>query len=87
MSGNGRLYRTTDIYFSAYLMSLDVPLQASEEGRGNGNGGDKRKLTFVFTLSKDEEKKLKAKYFGGQGTIKARRFVDNLRSLKQMCNT
>jgi hypothetical protein len=76
------LYRTSDIYFSAYLMALDVPLKTTEKETG-GDGG--RKVVFVFVIPEGEIGRLKAQYFGGSGTVRARRFVDNLRNLKSMC--
>ena len=77
-----QLYRTSDIYFSAYLMSLDVPLEATETGQ---NSQGERKVTFVFKVQQSMIGRAKAQYFGGTGTVKARRFVDNLRNLKSMC--
>jgi hypothetical protein len=79
------LYRTSDIYFAAYLCSIDIPLQASEK-EDNGHGRDR--VVWVFKVpSKDGVgiKRMKAAYFGGTATVKARRFVDNLKSLKSMC--
>ena len=76
------LYRTSDLYFSSYLCALDIPLAASEEE--NGSGG--RKIVFVFKVPKGDLPRLKASYFGGSGTVKARKFVDSLRSLKSLCH-
>lgn len=73
------LYRTSDIYFSSYLCALDVPLLTTE--------GTKDKIVFVFKMSHADINRMKASYFGGTGTVKARRFVDNLRNLKSMCYT
>jgi hypothetical protein len=77
-----RLYRTSDIYFAAYLSSLDVSLTTTE-AETMPDGG--RKVVFVFKLLEADLQRLKASYFGGNGTVKARRFVDNIRSLKSMC--
>lgn len=77
-----RLYRTSDIYFAAYLSSLDVNLTTTE-AESMPDGG--RKVVFVFKLPEADLQRLKASYFGGNGTVKARRFVDNIRSLKSMC--
>lgn len=76
------LYRTSDIYFSSYLMSLDVPMLETEDKDGEDGG---RKVIFVFRIGAGEVGKMKAQYFGGSGTVRARRFVDNLRNLKSMC--
>jgi hypothetical protein len=77
------LYRTSDLYWSSYLAALDIPLEASEK---EGNG-DSQKVVFVFKLPQEDLGRLKASYFGGSGTVKARKFVDCLRSLKSLCHT
>lgn len=78
------LYRTSDIYFSAYLSSLDFSLVTTERGPA-ADGGEK--VVFLFSIPEVDLPKVKASYFGGTGTVKARKFVDNLRSLKSMCYT
>lgn len=75
-------YRTSDIYFAAFLSSIDLPLQTTETTKTPDGS---KKVIFVFTIPEAELPKLKAAYFGGGGTVKARKFVDNLRSLKSMC--
>jgi hypothetical protein len=77
------LYRTSDLYFGAYLCSLDIPLMTSEKE----HEGDFSKVVFVFKIPQEDLARLKASYFGGSGTIRARKFVDSLRSLKSLCHT
>lgn len=77
-----KLYRSSDIYFSAFLCSLDITLTTTETERTPEGA---KKVVFVFRLPDADLQKLKASYFGGTGTVKARRFVDNIRSLKSMC--
>jgi hypothetical protein len=79
-----KLYRTSDIYFAAFLCSIDFPLKTTEQA-GTPDGG--RKVVFVFALPEADIPRVKALYFGGTGTVKARVFVDHLRSLKSMCFT
>lgn len=75
------LYRTSDIYFAAYLCSIEIELVTTEEEKGkDGN----RKLVFVFKVPASDIDRLKAKFFGGYATVKVRTFVDNLRNLKSM---
>ena len=76
------LYRTSDIYFSAYLCAIDLPLQTTETTKAPDGG---KKVIFVFSLPEAELPKLKASYFGGGGTVKAVKFVNHLRSLKSLC--
>lgn len=82
MSDKETLYRTSDIYFSSYLCALDIPLTTTERDTRN-----RSKVIFVFKLAESNLTRLKAQYFGGQGTVKARQFADSLRSLKSMCHT
>jgi len=84
MSNASKLYRTSDIYFSAFLCSVDFPLKTTEQGSTTDGG---RKIVFVFSIPEGDLSKVKAMYFGGSGTVKARVFVDHLRSLKSMCFT
>jgi len=77
-----KLYRTSDIYFSAFLASIDIPLKTTETSNTPDGG---KKVVFVFAVPDQDLARVKAMYFGGSGTVKARVFVDHLRSLKQMC--
>jgi len=79
-----KIYRTSDIYFAAYLCSLDLRLMTTEKSSA-ADGGEK--VVFLFDIPEGDLPKVKASYFGGAGTVKARKFVDNLRSLKSMCFT
>lgn len=78
------LYRTSDLYFSAFLMGLDMQL-IDMENDTNEKGQPKK--MFVFGVPEKEIKRLKAQYFGGAGTVRARRFVDDLKNLKSMLHT
>jgi hypothetical protein len=78
------LYRTSDIYFASYLCCLDFPLVTTEQGKSVDGGN---KVVFVFNVPDAEMPRVKSSYFGGSGTVKARKFVDNLRSLKSMVYT
>ena len=80
----GKLYRTSDIYFASYLCSVDFPLTTTET-KETPDGG--HKVVFVFSLPEGEINRIKAGFFGGSATVKARIFVDNLRNLKSLCHT
>jgi len=77
-----KLYRTSDLYFSSYLAALDFSLITTEN---NKMADGSNKVVFVFNIPEGELPKIKASYFGGTGTIKVRKFVDSLRSLKSLC--
>jgi hypothetical protein len=79
-----KLYRTSDIYFAAFLCSVDLSLKTTESA-ATADGG--KKVIFVFSIPEADLAKVKALYFGGSGTVRARVFVDHIRSLKQMCYT
>jgi hypothetical protein len=83
IADKSKLYRTSDIYFASFLCSLDMPLKTTEVEKTESG----RKVVFVFQMTDIELQRMKASYFGGAGTVKARRFVDNIRSLKSMCFT
>lgn len=74
------LFRTSDLYFSAYLCALDLPLLTTEQETVNG----RVKLVFLFNVPEENLARLRALYFGGAGQVPARRFVDSMRSLKEM---
>jgi hypothetical protein len=78
-------YKTSDIYFASFLCALDVPLQASEWETLSRDGRPDKKLVWVFKIPEGAIGKLRAAYFSGNGTVKARKFADSLKSLKQMC--
>ena len=78
------LYRTSDIYFAAYLCSLDIEMVTTEEDSG---ADGHRKLVFIFRVPASDIGRIKASFFGGHGTVKVRLYVDNLRSLKSMLYT
>jgi len=77
-------YSTTDIYFAAYLCALDVPLVRTEKDDESKASRWKR-LTFVFTVPHKDIEHLKASFFGGSGTVKAKKFCNCLKDLKSMC--
>lgn len=79
-----KLYRTSDIYFSAFLCSIGFSMKTTENIPAPDGG---RKVVFVFDLTDSDLLRSKTLFFGGSGTVKARQFVDHLRSLKSLCFT
>ena len=79
------VYSSSDLYFAAYLCALDYTLKATEK-KVNPSGG-MAKVHFVFELDAVDLARLKVDYFGGAGEVKAKRYVDSLRSLKSMVHT
>ena len=77
-----KLYRTSDIYFAAFLCSIDFNLMTTEESRA---GDGSRKVIFVFKMAPEHVKRSKTSFFGGSATVNAQKFVNNIRSLKSLC--
>jgi len=84
MSDKKILYRTSDIYFSAFLMAIDINFIDMEDSK---NEKGQAKKMFVFSIPDKEVGRLKRLFFGGAGTVRARRFVDELKTLKSMLHT
>lgn len=75
-----KFYKTSDLYFSTFLLTLDIPLKHTEKEKNERE----TKVVFVFEISDAVLARSKALYFGGSGTVVARKFVDNMRSLKSL---
>ena len=73
-------YRTSDIYFAAYICASGWDLKKTELEDTN-----KKKVIFIFDVPKKELQTLKTDFFGGAGQVKVQKFVQSLRSLKSMC--
>jgi len=83
MSDKMILHRTSDLYWSSYLVAIDITLETTEQ-EINGNS---KKVVFVFRMKESDLIKLKALFFGGTGTVKAKKLVDAIRNLKSLCHT
>lgn len=69
-------YRTSDLYFAAYLKAIGMPFQtATKVGR---------KTFFVFENT-EEIKGQKDLYFNRQGQVSALTYADELKVLKSLC--
>ncbi len=68
-------FKTSDLYFSAYLKTAGVPLLTTER--------NDRKVIFVFERV-DGIKDLKREYFNRSAKVPALTFVDEIRSLKSL---
>jgi len=69
-------YRTSDLYFAAYLKASQVPLVETERQR--------KKIVFVFDDSLNSVKDLKTQFFNRQAKIPALTFVDEIRAMKSL---
>lgn len=70
-------YRTSDLYFAAFLKAKGVPfLGSSKVGR---------KTYFTFD-NVDQMKALKDGYFAGTETVSALQHANEIRTLKRLCH-
>ena len=77
------LYRTSDIYFAAFLCAIDIPLITTETEKSDNKMH--KKMVFVFKAQVKDVPRFKSLYFGGRATVNVQRFVQGLRNLKSMC--
>ena len=70
-------FKTSDLYFAAYLKASAVPLLETElQGR--------KKVVFVFDNSMNNVDDLKRQYFNRQAKLPALTFVDEIRAMKSL---
>jgi len=72
-------YRTSDLYFAAYLQVAGVPMVNHKR---NGNG----KVSFIFDTSVCSVDELKRAWFNRSGKVEALPFSDAIKSLKSICH-
>lgn len=73
-------YRTSDLYYAAYLQVAGVPMIRTDRN----NGGNK--ISFVFDSSVANLEELKRAWFSRQGKIEALLYADAIKSLKSVCH-
>lgn len=72
-------FRTSDLYFAAYLQVAGVPMGRTER---NGNG----KVSFIFDITTSNLSELKNAWFSQQGKIQALPYANAIKSLKSICH-
>jgi hypothetical protein len=72
-------FRTSDLYFAAYLQVAGVPLVKTER---NGNG----KVSFVFDTSVSNLEELRTAWVNQSGKIPALPYANAVKSLKSLCH-
>lgn len=76
---NENEFRTSDLYFAAYLQVAGVPMVRTEK---NGSG----KVTFVFDSSVSNTEELKNAWFGHTGRVLALPYANAIKTLKSVCH-
>jgi hypothetical protein len=79
MSKNENDFRTSDLYFAAYLQVAGVQMLRTDR---NGNG----KVTFIFDTSIANVEELKAAWFNQSGKVSALPYANAIKSLKSICH-
>ena len=72
-------FRTSDLYFAAYLQVSGVPMKGTPR---SGNG----RVSFVFDTAICNIGALKTAWFNRTGKIEALPFADAIKSLKSICH-
>ena len=72
-------YKTSDLYFAAYLQVAGTPMVRTDRG----NNG---KVSFVFDISVVNIEELKRAWFSRQGKVEALPYADAIKSLKSICH-
>lgn len=68
-------YRTSDLYFAAYLRAMNVPfMETQREGK---------RVFFVFSKT-PEIRSMKKSYFNGTSNVGALRFANEIRNMKSL---
>ncbi len=78
MSENDGKYRTSDIYFAAFLKTAGVVFQGTEVDEHDG-----RRTIFVFENT-ETMRDLRNKYFNRTAKVPALTFADEVKALKSM---
>lgn len=72
-------FRTSDLYYAAYLQVAGVPMLPPER---NGNG----KVSFVFDSSVSNIEELKNAWFSMSGRVPALPYANAIKTLKSVCH-
>lgn len=79
MSKDANEFRTSDLYFAAYLQVAGVQMTRSDR---NGSG----KVSFIFDTSIANVEELKSAWFNQSGKVPALPYANAIKSLKSICH-
>ena len=77
-----KLFRTSDLNFAAFLMSLDVRMVNTEKDRVTPT-----KIVFVFDTTEAVIHGCKTQFYGGTGSVNVQKFTAAQRQLKALCHS
>lgn len=72
-------FRTSDLYFAAYLQ-----VAGAQMVRADRNGSNK--VSFIFDSSVSNIEELKRAWFNRTGRVEALPYADTIKSLKSICH-
>ena len=78
MADQNNEFKTSDLYFAAYLQVAGV------EMTGTARNPDNRKVSFIFDTSIVNLQELKTAWFNQQGKIPALPYANAIKSLKSV---
>jgi hypothetical protein len=79
MSTNPKEFRTSDLYFAAYLQVAGVIMDRTDR---DSHG----KVSFIFDPSTSNIEELKNAWFGQTGRVPALPYANAIKSLKSICH-
>jgi hypothetical protein len=74
-------YKTSDLYFAAYLQTSGVPLKRLDK---NDEGN---KIFFIFDKSISSIEELQQAWYNNIAKVTANLFAHNIKNLKSACHT
>lgn len=78
-NANANEFRTSDLYFAAYLQTAGVMMAGTER---NGSG----KVHFIFDTSMSNIPELKNAWVNGSGKVPAMAYANAVKALKAVCH-
>ena len=80
MKNSPNEFRSSDLYFAAYLQTAGVELKRTDRQPDSG------KVFFVFDGEVSNIEELKAAWFNNSGKVAANLYAYNLKTLKSLCH-
>lgn len=74
-------FRTSDLYFAAYLQTAGVEMKRTERSAEGG------KIYFIFDTSIANIEELKTAWFNNSGKVPANPYAHAVKSLKSLCHS
>jgi len=73
-------FKTSDLYFAAYLKAAGVEMKRTDRHAENG------RILFVFDASVSNVEELKTAWFNSTGKVVANTYAFHIKNLKSVCH-